>query len=756
MSLKTRKLTQSIRLIMYGASFTTMGAFAQQTGSDLPDAVNSDDESVVEVIEVTTSRRVQTIQDVPASVVAVKPEELIQQGMTSLTDVIGQAPGFSFHSVTGQQGRGSVSARGVTQQNDTAVTAIYLDDVPLSSNSGFAAGGRLYYDGLLGDIARIELVKGPQGTLFGATAIAGAIRYISKEPDLYEGRGSVSADISQTKDGDVNQLYRGFYSFPLIEDTLGLTVAGYTRDNGGYVDQVDPATGAVIRENANESDDHGFSADLYYHPTDELDIRIKGLRQESSFGLSSAVRIANRDKEEAYGELKSDNAFGSDELIQTVLSASVSYEFEDMVLDVSSSTTKYESANEEDVVTSYGPILEAVGGLEPGSITSVPFVLSLESDKIVHEARLTSTDKSNIEWLAGLFYTKEKTKQNQEIIGQPAGFLGGYAAFPSEYTEYAGFGNVTYYLTPEFDLTAGLRISRNEQTLVFLQDGVLLGGASEETLAPAEDTVETYLLTARYRPNDDTSYYARIASGYRPASSNLTVFDPFTGEQLSQSVVDQDDLWSYELGMKGDALDDTLSYEAALYYIDWQNFQTSVSFFGLQTDGNAKDGITVKGFEGSLDYRMTPNLSVTAGVSYTESTLNGDEPELFGLKGATVPNVPKWTLMSSINYYYQLAEDVDGWLTANVRYKDSTNSAFEDGNPESSWVNMESDDYTLVNLTAGAEWEDIVVTLYANNVFDEKAYTLFNAVVIPGTDVVDITGIPLEPRRVGISLTYSF
>lgn len=750
MNYKTKYITHRIRLIVYGAAVLSVSAVAQQA-----EQVTQTETDAVEVINVTSSRRIQRIQDVPASVVAANPDEFIQRGLVSLADVVAEAPGFSFHSVTGQPGRGSISARGVSQQDDSAVTAIYLDDVPLTSNSGFAAGGRLYFDGLLGDVARIELIKGPQGTLFGATAIAGAVRYITNEPELYESRGNITADISHTKSGEINQLYKGFYSFPLIEDKLGLTLAGYTQDSGGYVDQINDA-GVIIRKNANASEGEGYSADLLYRPTEALDIRIKALQQKSSFGLSSAVRIASVEKDETYGELISDDAFGSDELTQTLLSGSVSYKMDWAVLDFTSSRSKYSSANAQDVLSLYGPLIELVAELPAGSVTSAPLTLDVSSDKTSHEIRLTSTEDGKFEWLAGLFYTSENTQNVQNLRGMPQDVLAVAAAFPSEYREIAAFGNVTYYISADFDLTAGMRLSNTEQSLIFIQDGFLLGGASEEQLEEADDTVETYLLTGRYRASQDTSYYARIASGYRPSSSNLSVTDPFTGQLLSQPIVKQDDLWSYEVGIKGSALDYALKYESSLYYIDWNNFQTTVTFFGITTGGNAQNGITVKGWEGSFDYQINRQFSVSAGSSYARSTLNQDEPELFGEKGATVPNIPKWTVNLSSIYDFQLSTDVSGWVNASLRYKGSMESAFDDGNPENSSVNLPSDSLTTVNLTTGVEWADWRVSLYMNNLLNKKSYTHFRATAVPSSDIVSITAIPLEPRKIGLSVSYAF
>lgn len=753
MNNKIKYLTRSIRILLCGMAVAPLSAVAQQA----EDASSQEKaEENFEVIEVTSSRRVQTIQDVPASVYAADPDDFLEQGMTSLADMVETAPGFSFQSFTGQQGRGSIAARGVSQQNDTAVTAIYVDDVPLTSNSSFAAGGRLYFDGLLGDVQRVELIKGPQGTLFGATAMAGAVRYISNQPELFDPRAKFTADVSHTQDGDLNQVYRGFYSFPLVEGKVGLTISAFTMDNGGYVDQVDPETGATIRENANESEADGFSGDLYINATDRLDIRIKAMQQESTFGMSSAVRIASIDKDEAYGELKSDNAFGEDALKHELISASFSYELDNAVIDLSSSKTNYESFNAQDLTALYGPIVEIVTGQPAGSIEEVPFTTTVESDKTVHELRITSTSKSEWEWLAGVFYTEESTNNTQLLRGLPQDVLALSANFPSDYEELAGFGNLTYYISPDFDLTAGFRLSKTKQSLFFAQEGPLAGGSSKEQLETADETVDTYLFTARYRPSPDTSIYARAASGYRPASSNLAVYDPVTNELLSQATVEQDSLWSYELGLKGSLAEDRFNYEAAVYYIDWDNFQAVATFNGVTTGANARDGITIKGFEGSLDYRFTDRFSIRASTAFSDSTLNEDEPGLYADAGDPVIRVPEWTYNAAAVYDFTLTPQIDGWLTLGVRYKDEMHTAYNNGSPNASAIDLKSDDYTIVNLTAGFELDNWSVSLYANNLLNTDAYTYFSANVIPGTSMVDITGIPLEPRKVGLSVTYAF
>lgn len=714
------------------------------------------EEQVIEKVTVTSSRRVQAIQDVPASVFAVAPESFVKSGLTTMGDVIGYTPGFNFESSNGQRGRGAITSRGVSQQGETAVTAMYIDDVPITSNSGFGSASSVFFDGLLGDIERVELIKGPQGTLFGATAIGGAVRYISRKPTMDESRGSISADFSSINGGGVSKLYRGYYSTALVEDTLGITVSGFSADDAGYVDQVDGTTGDILTEDANDSDNYGYSADLYYQATDELDFRVKGIKQKSEYGFGSNVNISNLDKEETYGEFTSNGAIGEYVTEQEIYSATINYEADFASVNFTSSYVSSESSSANDATARFGALLELLGGLEDGAVTAAPLSVVTESEKTSHELRFTSNKEGNTEWIAGLFYADESTSNEQSLVGLPANILGLYANFPSEYKELAAFGNFTYYFSPKFDVTAGMRFSKNELALTFVQDGLLLGGQfSEEQLETAKDDVQTYLLSTRYRPSDDTSIYARIASGYRPASSNLAVNHPQTGELLSQTTVDQDSVWSYEVGVKGDLAQGQFQYDTSLWYLDWDDFQANVTFFDLSTMGNARGGITAYGFDGAFTYMATKDFSIKTAIAYSDSTLNEDEPALFGVKGAALPRVPKWTLSSIARYDFEI-NSVYSWFSAGFRYTDSSPSAFTNDDPSDPTLNIQSDAYALIDLNTGFELDNLSVNFYVNNLFDDSSYSSFSGSAVAGTDIMSITGVPVKPRTIGVSATYSF
>ncbi len=743
------ELKNGFQKISYGENY-------QDNLEVLEDDEAADDEVDIDEIMVTASRREQALQDVPASITSVNPVEFTTTGLTSLGDIIEYTPGFHIDRNNGQSGRGSITARGVGQQGFTPVVAVYVDDTPMTSNSSFGGGSRIFFDGLLGDLERIELIKGPQGTLYGATAIGGAVRYITKKPALEEMRGGGKVNLSDTKDGGFNQIYSGYLSVPIVEDKIGVTLSGFYEDNSGLVDRVNPATGLVIKENADSSESYGISGDILIQASERLDFRIKAMRQKVKYNGTSLVRIDNANKDERYGKLRGDDQFSIQDTRQTFVSGTLNYDFDWATFTATSSYVKYEIGAITDITANVSGIIDLILGNPPGTTTSVPFSSPTESEKYVQEVRLTSADSDSFEWILGLYYADESTIQDQLAISSPGDFLAFQASFPSEYTEYAAFGNLTYYITPEFDVTVGMRYADTKMDLKFITDGPFAGGPSNQTLPTADVNIQTYLFTARYRPNEDTSLYARIASGYRPASANLTVFNPFTRELLSQEILEQDNLWSYEVGAKGNLSDGLFTYDLALWYLDWSNFQAPVSFFGVGTAANAKDGITAKGFEGSFTLNPANGFTITSTVAYTNSTLNEDEVDLNGLKGQFIPTMPKWTATTRANYEFDISSDLIGNIGGGFRYVQGSPSAFNDGDVGDTFVNIPSDSYVLADVSVGIQMENVNLNLFVTNLFNKEAFANIQATLIPGSTLLNATGTPVMPRTIGAVLSFDF
>ncbi|WP_321393933.1 TonB-dependent receptor [Emcibacter sp.] len=722
------------------ASVLTLPVLAEAQGAE-----TADDGMVFEEIIVTASRRAQTLQDVPAAVSAVTPDDFKFKGLKQISDVLEYTPGVSFAQTTGRVGYGSISARGIPQSSATPVFGIYVDDTPLSSNTNFASGGTILFDGLLLDIERLEIIKGPQGTLYGATSVGGMMRYISRDPALEELRVSAGADISAVRHGEVGQTYNGRVSVPLIKDKLGITLSGFYQDVPGYVDFVNPATGDVIEEDVDGGEVKGYAADVLFVPSDRFKLRMKYIKQMGDFHAGSGVLLANLESDAgAFGDYANINLPGDQSFDYEIVSGSLEYDLGWATLTSTSSYVEYDLMDITDQTAAYGPVIDFLTGQAPGTTTDVKVNIAFGSEKFVQEVRLTSERMGDFEWIAGLYYAEEDTTSIQLATSNPPFDLL-YANFPSSYKEYAAFADVTYYFSDKFDVTAGGRISKNDIFLNFETSGLFIGTASTTT-PTVKDTVDTYLFSARYRPSDNLSLYSRIASGYRPAQSNIPVVGANTPEVLAA-----DNAWSYEIGAKGKSSDGTLKYDFALWMIDWSNFQAPLIVDGVKTAGNATDGISAHGFELSASVTPIDEFSLTANLAYSRSKLNSDEPGFGGVKGEQIPKLPKWSGSVQWAYHFDLAQDWFASLGGGVRYTGSFMSSYTNSIGVAP-VKVDSRVITDLNLTAGNE--EVTLNFYVTNLFDKRALVARGDNIISGTVIPG--GIFERPRTVGVSAKVDF
>ena len=724
------------------------GATAQGVDSDQQAATQ---QNQIDEIIVTASRRAEKLQDVSMAVSAIDPQDFTAVGLTNLDDIVGYTPGVSMDNFSGSPVAGRISIRGVGQGEEIAsVVGIYLDSIPLSSNSPWGSGGAFAFDGLLGDIERVEFLKGPQGTLYGATSIGGAVKYVTRKPSLNEFKGHISTDFSSTKEGGFNKIYSGRISAPLIEDKLGFTITGFYEDNAGLVDRVEAGTGTLIKEDADNYEREGFSADLYYKITDQFDFRGRVLHQKAEYNGLSRVNIDPATKEQIYGSLANHEGLVFNSLENTVYSGVFEYQFDGATLTSTSSYVEDQLFNEGDSVSQFGFIVDTFFRTDGVTSTAVPISTDLGSEKFTQEIQLTSDSSDTWEWIVGLYYADETTFRINDQRAQPGDFILIVGQEPSDYQETAAFGNLTHYITPEFDVTLGARISRTEMEFTSASISDIPGFAGPPFTNTKKDTVDTWSLAARYRPSETLSLYARAASGFRPASANEFRSD---GTFTLPLEVEADTLWSYEVGAKGNLAEGLFSYELALWYLDWDNFQTYLSLSPFVNGrGNASGGITGKGIEGSFTINPTENFSIISNFAYTDSTLNEDEPVLNGLAGQQVPYVPEWTFSSRARYDFVVGNDLDANIGLGLKYQGSSRSAFTDGGLSDPKLNIPTDSYVVVDASFGLAWDRFVLNFYGTNLFNEEAM----ASTFGNLSLGSYTAVPLTPRTIGASLSIDF
>ena len=268
-------------------------------------AASAADQIAVEEIIVTATRRAQQVQDVPASVAVVDPQAFASGGVTSLAGVLKYVPGVNFND-DGAPGQGSITMRGVANIFSTPSVGIYLDDIPYGSVTAFAEGANFALDSLLGNVERIEVIKGPQGTLFGAASMGGSLRYITKEPSLSEFGGRFSTDLSDTAQGGFNQLYKAGVDVPIISDKLALGVSGFYQDFEGFIDQANRP-----EEDVNGAELTGGQATLLFKPTDAFKVKLNYLDQKFEFAGANDVPFDRTTGQPLFGKYEQNTAWAA-------------------------------------------------------------------------------------------------------------------------------------------------------------------------------------------------------------------------------------------------------------------------------------------------------------------------------------------------------------------------------------------------------------------------------------------------------------
>jgi outer membrane receptor protein involved in Fe transport len=307
---------------------------------------------------------------------------------------------------------------------------------------------------------------------------------------------------------------------------------------------------------------------------------------------------------------------------------------------------------------------------------------------------------------------------------------------------------VTYYFTPQLDATVGARFSSNDMSVLFTGTGFLAGPAlPRQTVS---DDVQTYLFNMRYRPNDDLSLYVRVADGYRPASANLPLIDPNTGDVISLPFVRADSLWSYEVGAKGKLADGAVGYDVAIYRIKWEDMQVFQSLGGVNVGANADSDVTANGVEATLTFQPTSALNLVATAAYARSELDEDDPPLGGASGEQLPGIPEWTFSFSGDYDFMLGS-LDAFVGGGVAYQDSRKTSFDGrGAIAPANANFNVDDYVTADLRTGVKFGRYKLSLYATNLFDEYGFQRATTVGTQGNATI------LRPRTIGAVFSADF
>ncbi|MFC4312392.1 TonB-dependent receptor domain-containing protein [Steroidobacter flavus] len=728
---------------------------ASESVSSAPASLQDSNVDQLEEVIVTATKRSERAIDIPQSISVIGKDFLQSLHVTGLTDVASQVPGLVVTNY-GSPGRTSITLRGLASQGAGALVSTVVDDAAVGSSAGWAGQDSLQLDLLPDDIQRIEVLRGPQGTLYGANSMGGVVRYITVDPDVNANDLRLGAE-GFSYAGASKAGYAGHIALnqSLVPGSLAVRASVYDRRTPGNFDN--PVRGT---RDENPYSKRGGRLALLWQPADTLKVKLQGFYSEIDSDNRNFSRAALTGTTSPYGvgaPLEGWLTFGhrlpepfKNEVVYTAATVNWDAGFADVTSATSYSRTL--SQVDSDSTVSYLALLNVFDpaiGANGAALGGATFV----AKKISEELRLSSKEGAPLDWLAGLYVTHEKAQNNQFVSAldsslQPVAGLSPFATIhlPTQYDDVAVFGNVTYHFTPSLDVTVGVRGSRVRQDFRLAKGGPLFGGIETVELADSSENVFTYAVSPRYRMGADAIIYARAATGYRPGSPQATY--PQYPEIPSQT--DSDRTANYEIGFKGDFLERQLTLDAAAYQIDWTRIQVpSATHDGALTyQVNAATAVS-RGVEASLGY--APNRQVRLGLSaslskahFTQGDPNGNFTD-----GAALPLAPKWTGSAFANV---TMNPIGQWLpsfSTNVRYVGST---FNFASSMASAVKFP--DYVIADAAAEIDNGQTRISLYVRNLGNRYVYTGGGATVDGLTGAIYVLGTTLAQRTIGLSVDW--
>jgi iron complex outermembrane recepter protein len=714
-------------------------------------------------VVVTSQKRTETLLEIPMSITALSGETMEQQRVEEFLDFVPLVPGLSV--VTSTPGQTRITLRGINTGGIASTVGVYVDEVPFGSSSGLANGAILAGEFDTFDVARIEVLRGPQGTLYGASSLAGVFKYVMNEPSTEGVEARLLGSLETVADGDLGYSLKGMVNLP-VSDQWAVRASGFFRFDDGFIDSignnpipslttpgVNVVDGTLVEEGLNTIDTYGGRFAALFRPSDEFSLTLAAQIQQIESGAPSEVDADPVTFEPLYGGMvQSRYQANPVDTTYQIYSATIDWDLGATSLVSVTSYGTFEQDLRLDAAYTMAltpgiPLASFLTYLLGNDLTnplSAVLPQTTSTDKFTQELRLVSANNDSFEWLVGGYYTDEESSIAQQIVAltanteDPAPGIPILAdlLLPSTYEEFALFADATWHVTPRFHLSFGGRGSWNDQTATQTGEGPLIGTVSYPEASSSESPF-TYSFSPRYELASNSSVYLRIASGFRPGGPN--VLPPGVPEDTPLTY-DSDSLTSYEVGWKVSGSGGTYSLDLAAFYLDWQDIQllTVVNGFGI----NANGGTAVsKGGEFSFSVIPTAGLTLSLNGAYTDAYLTEDTDPILvgGVDGDPLPYVPDWTFGLMADYDWVVGGEWTMYVGGILAYTDERAYGFDDRTADGGLNTV--DDYMTLNLRAAAYVGRWTFELYGKNLTDEM-----------GIAAVDATGLNLPNGAYGLSL----
>ena len=714
-------------------------------------------------IVVTATRRTERLQDVPLSVTAFGQEELDDLGIVGFEGIAQNTPGIVVNRPT--QNFNNFTARGINTNGYSAglqsAVAIYVDELPISAN-----GNSTILDPNLYDVERVEFLRGPQGTLFGSNSLAGAMRIITRSPDLDDFEASASVDLGLTGSSSVRQRYNAMVNVPIMKDEIGLRVTGYYRNEDGWVDNI----GTGVKD-ANSLEAYGGRAILLLQPSDRMKVKLLASYENSKpadSGLTNPLRgdfVRRSDRPDLFqGKL-------------TNFNVTVNYEFDFAELISSTTLSDYDASFYVDLAGTFAQ--------------AFPFALDAYGydDLFVQETRLVSRHDGPFEWVAGFFYYDKRRTVDfayrstpeflaaRRLTGRPDEYYQRFNSYTDQ-TEIAGFGEATFRFSDRFWVTGGLRYGSTE-----VQSFTRGGGYNSNYLTAAlfglsnipltitpinyaaglkvKDDRMSWKGSVSFKPSDSLTTYATISTGFRTPVVNAraglaSTINP--NDIIIPEGAKSDSVTNYEFGLKGRWLNGDLTANFAAYYIDWKDIQVQANRVSdsIQFATNI-GGAESYGLEYEIIARPVQGLSLALNGSFNRAKVTDLSPIEAAISGAepgTRLASPKFQGSGTLRYDFGIGAGKTAYAAVNVSHAGSFPNQFPNvpGNPNANSPTYDfTEAWTNVNFYVGAKLGAVDLGAYVENVFDDKSITYVHPEAF-----LDGRYARLRPRTVGVRANYRF
>jgi outer membrane receptor protein involved in Fe transport len=787
------------------AALSAFSASAQEapapaSGTAAP-AADSKSPAELQTVTVTANKRKEDANKVGLSLSVLKGDDLVAEHITNFEDSTRSIPNISFSGGGGGGNAGNgpglsnIEMRGISSQAGSATVGVYMDDVSMTV-------GNLYSMGIAEpkffDLDRVEVLRGPQGTLYGASSMGGTVKFIANQPNLKEQEASVYTEVSNTEGGGTNYVASGVYNAVLIPDQLAFRIGAETGHRAGYINQVSPFDGAPVASGINYENDSVLRMAAKWVPARGLTLTPSVFYQQVSTGDSSVTSLAlpsslaitpmTLPSNEA---AKLTREPGTDTLVVPSLTLNYALDVGDLTSVTSYYQRKFNRVQDGNLENS-NFLASLVSSNLPSLVSAVnalpsPIVLNNQVRQFAEEVRLAShpydPTVSPFTWLAGAYVSDQHTTvtENDFMPGLTAAFTAAGVSptdpnaivnpvtegFPDDNVYFSVrhyhdqqqsvFGELNYYFDPKIHATLGLRYIRATDSLErtgdyyinYVPGGDPTGYAHSVSDASGNAFTPKFGLTWEVDPTD--TVYATAAEGYRIGGSNFSIPASYCGVTNPTSF-GSDSLWSYEVGDKSRFLGNRLSINTSAYYVNWKNLQQLISLscgFNYTTNvGNASS----YGAEIEIKARPISSLTLDLAAGLTHATLSDDAGADAGIlgavKGAWVPGVPKYNVALTANYSFNVSGDTYGFVRGASHWTGASYGGFpllQNGSADPDYVRPA---YNTLDFSTGVSRDAWELSFFVKNLLNNQ-----EVIQHPVVQTTVNEAYRVAPREIGLSFS---